>query len=343
MPRCQFATTVLSGLSLINPLAVSARAQQPEKPGPPAAAADSRVKPLDQETVLRLLRDEKPAEVRRAAESLQQSVPKDREQLLEVAEGVKSALSTTRDADAEASLRLALGKLAAAGVKDAPDWSLETAEWGFESMSVTHRPNKTPRKVFEAHVQALEMVPGAAKELMIGNLDVALNMPEVEPQERQRLKEFVTLTAEGMRTRELAVFLDALLAGEEDLFVKIEAPLEVRLLACYQHIKAQPPIRADAVVQWLEKHPGGPDEVEIAALETVSLVGTTKADAASKLAERLLAKPENALIIAKRLIAGHLHKSLLPQAKAALERDLQKQPSDELRKALQDLARFEKS
>ena len=110
----------------------------------------------------------------------------------------------------------------------------------------------TSRYVFDAHVRALEMVPGAAKELMIGNLDVALNMPEVEPQERQRLKEFVTLTAEAMRTRELAEFLDALLTGEEDLFAMIEAPLEVRLLACYQNVLVEPPIHADAVVRWID-------------------------------------------------------------------------------------------
>jgi hypothetical protein len=299
-----------------------------------AAAAQTQAEKLDDETIVRLLAGGKPDELRRAADALRASPPKDREALLAAAEAVKSALSTTRDATAEAALRLALGKLAAAGVEDA-------AEWGFESMSVTHSA-KTPAKVFESHVQALEMVPGAAKELMIGNLEVALNMPDVEPKERQRLKEFVTLTAEGMRTGELADFLDALLTGEDDLFVKIEGPLEARLIACYQNVKRDPPIKADAVVQWLDKHPGGPPEVEIAALETISLVGTTKADAAATLAKRLLAKPQNAVTIAKRMIQGHLHKSLLPQVKAALQGHLQRQPSDDVREALKDLAQFEK-
>src|SRR4029079_3780228 len=104
-------------------------------------------------------------------------------------------------------LRLALGKLAAASP---PEAALDLAEGGFESMSVTHR-SSTPPEVFEAHVQALEMVPDAAKELMLGNLDVALNFPEADPNERQRLKEFVTLTAERMHTAELSKFLDALL------------------------------------------------------------------------------------------------------------------------------------
>src|SRR5258708_659679 len=108
MPNRLFTITALCSL----PLFASAVAQPPAKPDAAAAPAASQVKTLDQQTVLRLLQDEKPVEVRRAAESVQQSVPKDREQLLEVAEAVKSALSTTRDSDAEAALRLALGKLA---------------------------------------------------------------------------------------------------------------------------------------------------------------------------------------------------------------------------------------
>jgi hypothetical protein len=308
MPGHHFKHAVLLVLPLVAVLASRALAQPTEKPAT-----------LDHETVLRLLHQENPAEVQRAAESVFKAQPKDREELEAVAEAVKAALSTTRNADTEATLRLALGKLAAAGVKDSAEWALETAEWGFESMSVTHGP-KTTRKVFDGHVRALEMVPGAAKELMIGNLDVALNFPEADPKERQRLKEFVTLTAEAMRTRELAEFLDALLLGEDDLFVKIEAPLEVRLIACYQKVRVDPPINADAVVTWLEKHPGGPAEVEIAALETIALIGTSKPDAATKLADRLLASPQNAEVLARRLLSGHLHRSLLKQVKAAVRR-----------------------
>jgi hypothetical protein len=292
----------------------------------------ARAGAVEHEELLRKLTSGDPRLAREAAEAVQKATPKEREELLAIAEGVKTALSSTRDSAAERELRLALGKLAAAGVEDA-------AEWGFESMSVTHSA-KTPPEVFEAHARALEMVPGAAKELMIGNLDVALNFPDAEPKERQRLKEFVTLTAEAMRTRELAEFLDALLTGEEDLFVKIEAPLEARLLACYQKVKVEPRINADAVVTWIEKHPGGPAEVEIAALETISLVGTTKTDAAAKLAERLLAKPENAVVIGRRLVAGHLDKSLLPQVKEALGRHAAADQSGQVKVVLGELRKL---
>ncbi len=281
---------------------------------------------LGQAEILQLLAEENPQSHRQAADAIYAKPPEEREALLVVADAVKGVLSSSRDAASQRVLRLALGKLAAAGVEDA-------AEWGFESMSVTH-DKKTPPEVFAAHAQALEMVPGAARELMIGNLDVALNFPDADPKERQRLKEFVTLTAEALKTRELAVFLDALLTGEEDLFVKIEAPLEARLIACYQNVKADPPIKADAVVTWLEKHPGGPPEVEIAALETISMVGTTDPDAATKLAARLLQKPANTLTIARRLIAGRVSKNLKPQ----IEAELRRLDNDEAKSLLTDLS-----
>jgi hypothetical protein len=271
-----------------------------------------------------------------AAEAIEKAPPKGKEAREAAAEAVKGALATTRDAKAERALRLALGRLAAAGVEDAPDWALDTVEWGFESMSVTHRPT-TPPEVFEAHVRALQMVPGAAKELMIGNLDVAINFPGAEPMERERLKEFVTLTAEGMRTKEAAVFLDALLTGDEELFAELEPPMRARLIACYKNVKSAEPINADAVVQWLGKHPDWSSEVGLAALEAISVVGTTKKEAAGKLAERLLMKLENTEEIGRRLVAGKIDRSVLPQFKAAVERFSRTGSSAELRRLAKEL------
>jgi len=312
--------------------AVAAFAQAPKAPENQPAANPANGAAVNIKDLVGLLHGDDPRSVREAAEVIQKAAPPTGDDLLALAEAVKSALATTRDAKAEAALRLALGKLAAAGVEDA-------AEWGFESMSVTHRPT-TPKEVFEAHVRALEMVPGAAKELMIGNLDVALNLPEADPKERQRIKQFVVLTAEAMRTKELSDFLDALLRGEEDLFVKIEGPLEARLIASYRNVQVKPPINADAVVEWIEKHPGGPAEVEIAALETISVVGTTKQESLTKLADRLLGKSENAAIVAKRLLAGHVGKSLLPQVVAALREHVAKTQTPDLAKLLADLEKL---
>jgi hypothetical protein len=285
----------------------------------------------NRDALLEMLTTGEPDSLCQAAKTIQASPPKEREDLDKIADAVKSALSTTRDVPAQCALRLALGKLAAAGVEDA-------AEWGFESMSVSHNA-KTPPEVFEAHARALEMVPGAAKELMIGNLDVALNFPEADPKERQRIKEFVVLTAEALKTRELADFLDALLTGEDDLFVKVEAPLESRLLACYKNVKADPPVNADEVSKWLEKHPGGPVEVEVAALETISTVGTTDSDAATKLATRLLESPANTLAIAKSLQSGRTSKKLQPQIIAALRRHAPNDYTGQMAKLLTELSK----
>jgi hypothetical protein len=321
-------------------LALNALAEPPGQVGAAPGAGEKQAKAIDQEALLRMLSGDDPREVRQAADQIRQAPPMGQDNLVAVAEAVKSALGKTKDTAAECALRLALGRLAAEIGKLAAELGIDAAEGGFESMSVTHT-SKTPPEVFDSHVRALEMVPGAAKELMIGNLDVALNFPDADPKERQRLKEFVTLTAEGMRTRELSIFLDELLTSDDDLFVKIEAPLEVRLIRCYQKAKADPPINADAVVRWLDKHPGGPADVEIAALETVSLVGTTKADAAAKLAEGLLAKPESAIAIARRLIAGHIHRSLLPQVKDAVKRHAAADTKSELPKVLAELEKLQ--
>jgi hypothetical protein len=298
-----------------------------------AAAAARKV---EQDPLLRKLGGDDVNSVREAAEALEKSRPQGREALEAATEAVKSALGTTKDANAERALRLALGKLAAAGVQDTPDWALDTVEWGFESMSVTHRPT-TPPEVFEAHVRALEMVPGAAKELMLGNLDVAINFPDVEPMERERLKEFVTLTAEGMRTKEAAVFLDALLTGDDDFFVELSPPMRARLIACYKNVKAEQPINADAVAQWLEKHRDWSSDVGLAALEAVSVVGTTKKDAAGALADKLLTKLENAEEIGRRIIAGKIDRSVLPQFRKAFDRFSRTGSSAELRRVAKEL------
>jgi hypothetical protein len=221
-----------------------------------------------------------------------------------------------------------------------PRWPVaDAAEWGFEATSVTHGPEDEPL-CFRRPRGALEMVPGAAKELMLGNLDG--DQPDVGEPRSAADHEFVTLTAEAMRTRELADFLDALLRGEEDLFVKVEAPLEARLIACYQNVLVDPAINADAVIEWLDKHPGGPIEVEIAALETLSIVGTTKTEAFDKLTERLLAQPAAAVILAQRLVAGRLDRSLLPRIRDAVTRHVANDSSGEATKLLAELAKLEK-
>jgi hypothetical protein len=121
--------------------------------------------------------------------------------------------------------------------------------------------------------------------------------------------------------------LDALLGGEEDLFAKMEIPLQTRLLVCYRNVLVEPPITGDVIIAWLEKHRGTPAEVEIAALETVVVIGTTTEEAVTRLADRLLARLDSAVAIGKRLLSGHLDQRLLPRVKESLARHAVKDTS----------------
>jgi putative membrane-bound dehydrogenase-like protein len=208
------------------------------------------------------------------------------------------------------SMLLAHGKVAE---------KLETAEWAYEGASVTIRKEMGP-EIFDAHVRALEMTKDAARDLLIGNLEVAITFEDADPKERQRIKEFVVATAEAMRTRELAVFLDALLRGDANFLGKLDPPLAARLIATYRNVQVEPPITTDALAKWLNRQPTVPVEVELTALETMSLVDTAKADAVTKLAERLLAQPEHAKEIARRFIAGQMGEGLRDQIAAVLRK-----------------------
>jgi glucose/arabinose dehydrogenase len=213
------------------------------------AAALGRASRAWDKTVLEactlLLADENVDIARLAVEAIGDHLPEDKETQQQVADTMQQLLISA-PLPVRRSLYIALGKL---GTK------LDTVpEWIFEATSVTPDVH-TNEYLFEAHVRAAEMPAGWATELLIGNLEVALFDVNPEPQERVRLKKFVVATAEQMRTRELANFLDKALDDDKDYFSKLEAPLQARLLTSYQHMRVEPAIHADAVATWLEKHP----------------------------------------------------------------------------------------
>src|SRR5438093_561320 len=92
-------------------LAANLAAQQPASAANPPPANQPQAKTLDQADLLRRLHGDDPPSAREAAAAIQMAAPTNRDDLLALADAVKSALSTTRDAKAEAALRLALGKL----------------------------------------------------------------------------------------------------------------------------------------------------------------------------------------------------------------------------------------
>lgn len=288
-------------------------------------------------TLLGLVADDDPEMAQLAAEAVADlplaTHARSPEGLPEAIEAVEAVLGRTTHPRVERALRLALGRLAATG------GGLEAAEWNFESMSVTDRP-RTPRIVFDAHVRALEMVPGAARELLLGNLDVAINFPQAEERERQRIKEFVVRTAEAMRTTELAAFLDALFSAEDDLAGKLEPQLAARLIACYRHVETQPPAPADAVAAWLQRHPQAPVAVQATALETLVLVGTSQPSALERLIERQLAgQPALAVLLAQRWLQGQTADALKPVVLKALARQAAADPRGPAARLIEELQR----
>jgi hypothetical protein len=92
-----------------------------------------------------------------------------------------------------------------------------------------------------------------------------------------------------MRTRELADFLNRTIRDERDYFSKLDLPLQVRLLAAWQNVLVDPPVRADAVAEWLAKHPAAASEVQVAAARSLARLGTEKPEALATVARQMLA------------------------------------------------------
>jgi quinoprotein glucose dehydrogenase len=242
------------------------------KPTPARAAALAAVAQHWDDSVLdallALVADKNADLARLAADAIGEHLPDDKMAQETIADVLQQQLLRAPPA-VQRSLYLALGKL---GRK------LDTVpEWIFEATSVTPQVQSN-RHAFDGHVRAAEMPEGWATELLIGNLEVALFDPNPEPEERQRLKLFVTKTAEAMRTKELATFLDRTIRDEKDYFSKLDAPLQARLLVAYQNVLVEPAVRADAVALWLSKHPQAAGDVQLAAWETLAKLGTEKPD-----------------------------------------------------------------
>jgi hypothetical protein len=260
-----------------------ALARDESKPAAERAAALGRAsRDWDKATLevcLELLADENTDLARLAVDAIGDHPPDDKETQERVAGTLQDKL-LQGPLPVRRSLYIALGKLGTK-VDSVP-------EWIFEATSVTPDVH-TNRYLFQAHARAAEMPAGWATELMLGNLEVALLDVNPEPEERVRLKKFVVATAEQMRTRELANFLDKTIRDEKDFFSKLEAPLQARLLAAYQNVLVEPAINADAVAEWLQKHPQAALEVQQRAWETLAKMSTSKPQLVLPPAQALLA------------------------------------------------------
>ena len=74
-------------------------------------------------------------------------------------------------------------------------------------------------------------------------------------------------------------------------------------------------------MEWIEKHPGGPLEVDVAALDTMAAVGISKPDRAAALAERLLQAPDQAQRLVVIRAIGKLRLTGLAKPLTAMRAD----------------------
>jgi hypothetical protein len=233
------------------------------------------------DTCVALIAGEDVEMARLAAELLADHLPADKPVQESLAAILQDRLLSAPPA-VQRSLFLTLGKL---GQK------LDTVpEWIFEATSVT-RELQSDRIVFDGHIRAAEMPAGAGTELMLGNLEVALIDPNVDPAERFRLKQFVAATAAGMRTRELASFVERLIKDEADFFSKLDSSVQMRILAAYRNLHLTPPLKADIVANWLATHPQAASEVQLAAAQALARLGTANPEPLVKLAKLVAAIP----------------------------------------------------
>ena len=168
------------------------------------------------------------------------------------------------------------------------------------------------------------MVPGAAKELMIGNLDVALNMLGCRNPKSGATQGVLpsrsTAESDAGPARIGPNFSTPCSTTARMICSSRSVPLETRLLACYQHAKADPPITADAAsfsgsISILadpprSRSPARNDRPAQGRQKKTPLPSSPSGCWRSRTMPSL----------AQRLIAGHLERSLLPQVNEALKR-----------------------
>lgn len=130
--------------------------------------------------------------------------------------------------------------------------------------------------VRDAKVRALERFGKPALQYAAGGVINATN---------GELREQLVSLFEATRSREAAQALDTILAADTS---KLSRDQLIRLISTYRHVLVKPPIEATAVATWLEKHQEADAAVQLAALETLGLVGGAKDEQLQQLAVKLL-------------------------------------------------------
>ena len=147
-------------------------------------------------------------------------------------------------------------------------------------------------------------------------------------------RELATVLLTSLRTREAALAVDKLLGQDTSRFNETQMD---RLLSVHRHILVRPPISADSVRHWLEKHPKAAASLQVTALQTLGLVGGGRSDTVQQLTVKLLNWPDADIRLAAIKAAGELRvKSASPSLFAAIKDE--KRSLDERREIIRTLA-----
>ncbi len=133
---------------------------------------------------------------------------------------------------------------------------------------------------------------------------------------------------ECLRTRVAADAFDRVLSTPN----KLDDAQLARLLTAYRYIQVEPAINPAVLSQWLETHTAAPAATQVAALESLALVGEMDPAQAMPAVLRLLNSPAAATRLAVIKVIGEQH--LLAAAKPLMSAAADKARSDDERRAI---------
>ncbi|MCA9039268.1 MAG: c-type cytochrome [Planctomycetaceae bacterium] len=220
--------------------------------------------------LLAVLADEHPQLRRVAAETLSRNVPKtdvDRDLIYALTLAIEDD-----DAAVKRSAALALGELAS--LLPAGDALRQEA-----ATQIASRLANIPIKesyLFDGVLRGLERLDQDG----LDHLEIWLTG------ENSLLRETAVFAVQSLRTRAGADLLDRLLT--QDQLQLLSPDQQARVIATYRDIIFDPPIKATAITEWMEKQNDLPLSVQLACMETLGAVPGGDKEVMNKLATSLL-------------------------------------------------------
>jgi len=282
---------------------------------------------LDEVSLYELLGNDKASEIRRVCADL---IGRNVDDFGGVGDGAFTRLSLAigdEDLTVRRSAAIAIGSLMR--WRDADDdfrTIHQTAAisylWG---ALASHSGNRNDEITMDGIVRALEQMKGEITNLYL---------PRKHPSDRERIIEILEALRVPLAAKAFDEYLPSILEDEIPRFRSDDRP--IRLLTAYRNIQTEPPPDMTAVGDWLIKHPDASEKVQLAALETLAIVGDTNTEKILPIIEKMLAhdSPRIRLAVMKNIERQQLHATAPLLAKAMLD---EKRSLEERRTALRTL------